>query len=259
MSADRTSVFLRGTGFCFIFLFQVWLAHAVAYLAHEYAHTFIAWVFRAKANPFALDYGHLSWQNIIYLSDIDENVDYDPIFAANRGWLAALIAVSGVLFGNGLGYLLSRRLYASAKAAGKRMLALFLFLFCMMNTGNFLSYVPNRTFTTHADMATVERGLNIGPWWIAIILGVPFCVAVVHFFVRILPDAMNFFFPGWRVAQILLLLFTAYVVFEFFGASGLYRYGEISHRIAAASVYVLFPLSILLCWPRANRIKPSAA
>jgi hypothetical protein len=225
---------------------------------HEYAHSFVAWAFRYKTNPFALDYGRLNLNNVLYLSDIDENVDYGPIFAAGRGHIAALIAVSGVLFGNGIFYLFSRRLYATAKARGQQMLALFMFLFCMMNVGNFLSYVPNRTFTSHADMATVERGLNISPWWIAIVLGVPFCVAVWHFFARILPDAMQFCFPGTKpvakpgatLGQIFLVVLSTYVIFEFFGSAGFHHYGETSHWISSFSVYVLFPLVTILCWPR---------
>lgn len=250
MPADRKKIVLGAAGFGLIVLFQLWLAHALAYLAHEYAHSFMAWALRYKANPLALDYGRLSFQNIVYLSDIDENVDYGPIFAAGRGSLAALIAVSGVLFGNGLFYLLSRRLYVLAKAHGRRLMALFIFLLCMMNVGNFLSYVPNRTFASHADMATVERGLNLSPWWIVLVLGIPFCLAVWHFFARILPDAAQFLFPQAKTGQIFLVLLSAYVVFEFFGESGFHRYGEVSHWLAAASIYVLFPLSVVLCWLR---------
>jgi hypothetical protein len=250
MSLDRRKTFLKVVGFVLVFILQLWLAHALAYLVHEYAHSFLAWALRYKANPLALDYGHLSFKNVVYLDDIDENVDYGPIFAAGHGVLAALIAVAGVLFGNGLFYLLSRRIYTTAKTQGKHLLAFFMFLLCMMNVGNFISYVPNRTFTTHADMATVERGLNISPWWVAIVLGIPFCVALWHFFARILPDARQFFFPHVMLGQIFLVLLSAYVIFKFFGSSGLNRYGEISHWIATCSVYILLPLSIILCWPR---------
>lgn len=250
MLFKQGSILLRYAGLSLLFLFLLWLAHAAGYLVHEYAHSFVAWAFRCKANPLALHYGGLSWDNVLYLSDIDENVDYAPIFQAGHGALAALIAVSGVLFGNGLFYLLSRRLYGVAKACGKRILTLFLFLFCMMNVGNFISYVPNRTFTTHADMATVERGLNISPWWIAIVLGIPFCVAVAHFFVKILPDAMQFFFPDSRLGQVFLLVLSAGVICEFFGRAGLDRYGNISHWIASVWVYALLPLTVVLCWPR---------
>jgi len=257
MPSDRGSGFWKRVAFGLGFVFQLWLAHALGYLVHEYAHTLVAWAFGCKANPLALDYGRLNFDNVVYLEDIDEDVDYAPIFAAGRGAVAALIAVAGVLFGSGLFYLLSRRLYTAAKAVGRRRLALFLYLLCLMNVGNLLSYVPNRTFATHADMATVERGLKVSPWWIAVVLGVPFLVAVWHFCARILPEAMRYFFPGERVGQIFLLFVSAYTLFEFFGSSGFHRYGEVSHWIAAASMYGLFPLTMVLCWPRGG-IAPTA-
>ncbi|WP_158749352.1 hypothetical protein [Acidobacterium sp. S8] len=250
MSSDRRSSFLETPGFGLFFLFQLWLAHALGYLVHEYAHSFVAWALRYKANPLALDYGHLNLANLLYLSDIDENVDYAPIFAAGRGPLASLIAVAGVLFGNGIFYLLTRRIYALARAQGRQMLALFMFFFCMMNVGNFISYVPARTFTNHADMATVQQGLNISPWWIALVMGIPFCVAVGHFFARLLPGAVRFFFPDTRLGQIFLVILSSFIVFGFFGSAGIRHYGEISHWISAFSIYVLFPLTIILCWPR---------
>ena len=230
------------------FSFLFWLAHALGYMVHEYAHSLVAWSLRYKANPLALNYGHLSLDNVLTLGDIDENVDYGPIFAAGRGPLASLIAVAGVLFGNGIFSLVSRHFYTRAKVDGRRMLALFMFLFCMMNTGNFISYVPVRTFTTHADMFTVEKGLNISPWWVAIVLGIPFCLAAWHFFARILPGAMLFFFPDTKAGQFFLLFLTSFMFFEFFGRAGLQHYGEVSHWISVVSVYLLFPVSVLIGW-----------
>ena len=250
MSSGRKDTLLKLATLIPVLIFQLWLTHALAYLAHEYAHSFVAWALRCKANPLALNYGGLNLNNVIFLDDIDENVDYAPIFAAGHGPIAAGIAVSGVLLGNGLFYLLSRRLYTAAKKRGHRMLALFTFLLCLMNVGNFISYVPARTFTTHADMVTVQQGLNISPWWVAIVLGIPFCAAMGHFFAAMLPDAMRFLFPDTKAGQILLLVLSAYMAFKFFGGSGLHRYGEVSHWISAFSIYGLLPLSIILCWPR---------
>jgi hypothetical protein len=252
MSIDRIHTLRRRLTTAVVFGFLFWLAHALGYLVHEYAHSFTAWLLRYKQNPLALDYGHLSLENVLTLGEIDENVNYGPIFAAGRGPLVALIAVAGVLFGNGIFYFLSLHCYSRAKKREKHIGALFMFLFCMMNTGNFISYVPARTFTTHADMFTVERGLNISPWWIAIVLGIPFCIAVWDFFARILPGAMQFFCPNAKAGQIFLLLVTSFMIFEFFGGAGLHRYGEASHWISIVSVYLLFPLSVVGCWPPEN-------
>jgi len=234
-------------------LFLLWLTHALGYFAHEYAHSFTAWSVGYKANPLALNYGHLDWNNILTQDDIDENVDYDPIFASGRGPIAALIAIAGVLFGNGIFYLISQHGYRAAKQAGHFMLALLFFLLCIMNVGNLISYIPVRTFATHADMATVEQGLRISPWWLAIVLGIPFCLAVAHFVLKTLPEAMRYFFSDSRVAQALLLALCCCMIFVFYGGAGLRRYGKISHSISLVSIWLLLPLTAACNWLRTSR------
>jgi len=64
-------------------------------MVYEYAHSFMAYVLHAKVNPFALDYGDLNLEGLLSLSDIDENVDYSPLFAWGRNHAAGLIAVGG--------------------------------------------------------------------------------------------------------------------------------------------------------------------
>lgn len=228
----------------------LWLAHALGYLVHEYAHSFTAWALGCKANPLALDYGHLSFQNVALLSDVDENVDYRPIFSAGKGYLASLVAVAGVLLGNGIFYAVSRAAYAVAKERGRRGVGLFAFLFCMMNVGNFWCYVPIRTFTTHADMATLASGLRISPWWTLAVLGIPFTAAILHFFTRLLPDARRFVLHDEAGPGVALMALSSFVVFAFFGSAGLVGYGEVSHRMSVFSACVLFPLALVLCWPR---------
>jgi hypothetical protein len=199
----------------------------------------------------ALNYGHLTPQNVAFLLGIDGNVDYDPIFAAGKGYLASLIAVAGVLFGNGVFYFAARGLYSFAKERHRQVLGLFAFLFCLMNVGNFLCYVPVRTFTAHGDMATLERGLHALPWWVAAVLGIPFAVAIWHFFSTLLPDACDSLFLGKRIQRVALLALSSFTVFVFpFGAAGLRGYGEVSRWISIFSWCALFPVVVILCWPR---------
>jgi len=240
----RTSLFWLS------FVLLLWLAHALGYLVHEYAHSFTAWALGYKTNPLALDYGRPDLRNLLILSDIDENVDYGRIFTAGKGYLASLIAVAGLLAGNGILYFLSRGLYSFAKRRNRPILGLFALLFCLMNVGNFFAYVPIRTFTTHADMANVERGLRISPWWIATVLGLPFGVAIGHFFMKLLPDARGFLFPHKRAPQVVLVAVSSFTVFAFFGSAGMQGYGPTSHWLTALSLYVLFPVVLILCWPR---------
>ena len=230
-----------------------WLAHALGYLVHEYAHSFSAWAVGYKANPLALHYGHLSPGNVAFLLDIDENVDYDPMFAAGKGYLASLVSAAGVLFGNGLLYLAARGLYSVAKRRRRDALLLFALILCLMNVGNFWCYVPVRTFAAHADMATAEKGLHASPWWIVVVLGIPFAIAIWHYFAKLLPDACGFLFGNarGRMAQTALLTVSLFTVFVFpFGAAGMRGYGATSHWISALSVCLLFPAVTTLCWPR---------
>jgi len=237
--------------FWLLFASLWWFAHALGYLIHEYAHSFAAWAVGYKANPLALNYGHLTAQNVAFLLGIDENVEYDPMFAAGKGYLASLVAVAGVLFGNGVFYFAGRGICSFARRRRSETLGLFAFLCCLMNVGNFFCYVPVRTFTWHADMATVERGLHASPWWIATVLGIPFAIAIWHFFSRLLPDACAFVLPGERIQQSALLALSSFTLFVFpFGASGLKGYGPVSHWISVVSSCVLFPVVVILCWPR---------
>ena len=240
----------RTVVFWLTFVLLLWVAHALGYLLHEYAHSFTAWALGYKANPLALDYGHLSFHNVAIMSDIDENVDYASIFKAGKGHLVSLVAVAGVLLGNGISYAVSRGLYSVAKKRNRQGLGLFAFLFCLMNVGNFWCYVPVRTFTTHADMANVEAGLHLSPWWVALILAFPFAVAIWHFFARLLPDARGFLFGDETVPEIILTAVSSFTVFAFFGSAGLHGYGNVSHWMSVLSACLLFPLVLVLCWPR---------
>jgi hypothetical protein len=235
--------------FSLSFTLQVWLAHALAFFLHEFGHSFAAWIAGYKMNPWALNYGHLSVSNLLLMVDIDENVDYAPIFAAGKGYVASAIAFAGV-FANAAFYIASGWLYSSCRKQGRRSCGLFAFLLCLMNVGNFFDYVPVRTFAPHGDMATLEKGLGVSLWWIIIVLGLPFAAAIWHFFARLLPDARIFLYSNKRLRQIVLVAFSAFVFFVFFGASGIHGYGEPSHLISAFSAAVLFPVALILCWPR---------
>jgi len=235
------------------FVVLLWFAHALGYFLHEFAHSFTAWILGFKANPLALTYGHLSGANVLMQAEVEENVDYDPIFAAGKGMLAALIAGAGVL-ANVAFYLGSRKLYSTCKRFDWKPAGLFSVLFCLMNAGNFLDYVPVRTFATHGDMATLERGLQISPWWVAVVAGIPFAWAIWQFFHSLLPDARMLLFSNSQLRQIALVVTSSFMMFGYYGSSGLHGYGEICRRISFFSVLAVLPAALILSWPRkANR------
>jgi hypothetical protein len=235
--------------FWLLFVVLLWIAHALIYFLHEFGHSFAAWIFGYKPNPLALHYGHLSIANLLFQADVDENVNYGPIFAAGKSPLASLIAAAGVLV-NVVLYFVSRLFFTVCRRRDWKTIGLFAFLLCLMNAGNFLDYVPVRTFTTHADMATLEKGLQISPWWIVTVAGIPFAWAIGHFFYKLLPQARRFLFSDSRLRQIALVLASCFLMFGYYGAAGIRGYGEVSHRISLFSVLVMLPVAVILCWPR---------
>ena len=235
----------------------LWIVHAAAFFSHEYGHSFTAWLLGWKTNPLALNYGGLNPGNLLLQFDIDENVEYDPIFAAGHGVQAAVIALAGVVIGNGLSYLVGRWGYkksqkfgmrAGAAGAGvARTWALAFYWLCVGSVGNFIAYVPTRTFASHADMHTAELGLHCSPWWIIVLPGILFFIALIHFVLRFAPDALRWIFPASPARRVVMVVLTAMALFGFYGASvGWSGYGPTAHALAVIWLCVLLPLSILL-------------
>lgn len=234
-----------------VMIVLVWATHALAFFSHEYSHSFTAWALGWKQNPWLLHFGSLDAGNLIAQIDIDENVDYAPIFAAGAGPQAALISGAGAVIGNGLLLIVLAPLTLRAIAARRRFAVLLLFLLCVMCVGNFIDYVPNRTFAPLDDMRTVETGFGISPWVLLLAPGIPFLAGGWFLFARLLPDARSAVFPDRLKAQRMLTLVSAFLVFVFYGAAGLETgMGAISKGLAYASIGFLFPLVAILCWPR---------
>jgi hypothetical protein len=225
----------------------LWTAHAIAFFAHEYSHAFTAWLLGWKSNPLLLHYGHLTTGNVLAQFDIDENVNYAPIFADGHGWQAGFIALAGLFIGNFLiTYPLSRWGFKAARQRGSRTWGLFFYWLCVASVGNLIDYVPVRTFAADGDMHTLARGLNCSPWCIIVVLGIPFAIVLAHFFFLFAPRALHWLFPqsaGRRAAMVVL---TAFAVFGFYGAAGWSDQDPVSHMISVISVCTLVPLMTIL-------------
>lgn len=63
----------------------IFVTHAMAYLTHEFAHSFTAWAFGWMPHLLMLDYGGLTPGNILLLSNVGGNVQYDPILRSGHG------------------------------------------------------------------------------------------------------------------------------------------------------------------------------
>ncbi len=224
-------------------VFQLWAAHACVFFAHEYAHSFTAWVLGAKSNPFALHYPQPTVVVLLIQLGINQNVDEEALFASGHGAQAAIIAAAGMILGNALiSFSLSRWGYAWAKKAGSRGWAMFAYWATVASVGNFLDYVPVRTFTSEGDMGSVQRGFGWSPWTILVVLGIPTLLALIYFFARVEPATLAWLFPRSVAKRSVFAILTAFAIFGFYGAAGLLEGGPISHKLSVISVTLIFPL-----------------
>src|SRR5215469_13970317 len=103
------------------------LSNYAAIFPHEYAHSIAAWLLGFKQHPFDINYGGTSWLNLLLLSNIDENVNYEMIYALGHGHAAALIAFAGPGIANGTKYLITLLLLNTRSV--QRHLYLYYFIF----------------------------------------------------------------------------------------------------------------------------------
>jgi hypothetical protein len=232
--------------FFLIIILILWTAHAIAFFPHEYAHSFTAWVLGWKSNPLALNYGRLTPVNLLLQFQIDENVDYQPIFNSGHGYQAGSIALAGLLLGNLLlTYPLSLWGYYYAKQRDLRTQGLFCYWLCVASIGNLIDYVPVRTFGNSGDMHTLAKGFNISPWLITVSLGIPFMMILAHFLYKFSPRALHWLFPRSAGRRAIMIMLTSAALFGFYGAVGLLQDHPVSHGISLFSIYGLLPFSVI--------------
>jgi hypothetical protein len=240
----RDNRILRGAVLFSLIIVQIWAAHAVAFFAHEYSHALVAWILGWKNNPLDIDYAKPSIMVFLIQMGINQKVDVGPIFAAGRSMDVALIAVSGSLLGNGIiSYPLSRLVYRQAMKHSRSGWAMFAFWVTAASIGNFIDYVPIRTFAGGlGDLGQLETGLGWSPWVALVVLGIPTLAATLYFFLRIVPTTVNRLFSISPVARYGVAVLSVFFVFGFYGAVGLLEGGPVSYDLSLASVFIALPL-----------------
>ncbi len=239
-------------GFALMTAVIIIAAHAIAYLSHEFSHSFTAWALGYMSHPLALDYGELTPANAVLLLNVGDNVQYDRISSGGSGLAVATIALAGAFVGNGVLYfcvnMAAKRLRPDAVITGS--MAYWLMMMC---AGNIWSYIPIRAITTHADIAIAAGGLGVSVWTLFPILLVPSLLFVGHFFVRTCPWLILLIAqekPG-RIVTIVALTVTWF--FMFFGSAGLFgSYGDVSQAFSVASAAILMPLAVAWLWKRCS-------
>ncbi len=243
---------------------QLWAAHVLAFFPHEYAHSFTAWLLGWKSNPLALNYAHPTL--IVFLAQfgIDQNVNEVPIFASGHGRAAAVIAGAGMVIGNGLvTYPLSRLGYAMARNRERRGWAMLFYWTTVASIGNFIDYVPIRTFTNDGDMFSLERGFGWSPWTVLLVLGAPTALVLIYFLLRIQPQSVSWLFPDSAPRRAIMVLLTGGVLWGFYSATGFIEGGPLAYQMSRACVFVLLPLVTVVSWLLVQRpaatAQPSSA
>jgi hypothetical protein len=239
-------VTVKNLAFALVTFVFVLIAHAVAYLTHEYSHSLTAWSLGWMKQPFGIDYGPATVSNIIFLGDVSDNVDYSPILTSGNGLSAALIALAGPFVGNGLLYFILYGLTSTSFIKSRRFVLAFSYWLSLMCAANVWGYVPIRAITTHADIAIAAQGLGISTWGLF-----PFVMLVsgyitYHFFCRMFPKVYQAVAGGVEGNLALLIAFTSFWYFSFYGADGISgSYGFISQILSITSRYLLFPLCVV--------------
>ena len=249
MAVKKYSTFVLWISFPIIFV----LTHHLSMLPHEYFHSFMGWLLGFKENPFLLDYGHLSLSNIFFLHDFDENINYFSLYLMGHRNLIALVAFAGPGLANGILFFVALYLLRNASIQKNNLFYFFIYWFYLMNLGNFLDYIPVRTFTTHGDVGNFSFGLNISPWVSYIIFGYLVFFACLHFFRVILIEAYYYLeFQSIFSKCILIIISTAILLL--FTTPGLTGYGNISNFLSL-NFFVMAPGILYFCWPSRTWVK----
>jgi hypothetical protein len=235
-------------GFVVACLVCILLAHYAAVLPHEYAHSFMAFALGYKSDPLVIHFGGTSVGNLISLINIDEQVDYAPMFARGDGPAAALVGIAGPGLANGTMYLLSLVLLRRPSVRRHVLLFMLVFWFNFMNVANFFDYVPIRTFASHGDIGHITQGLGISAWTALFVLGIPTSLAMWFLYTRTLPQALGRLAPDSPFRQGFIVTLSVVIMFGYFGLAGFVGYGEPSHTLSVLSL-CLIPIMLIVCRP----------
>lgn len=233
----------------------IWLSHYLAVFPHEFAHSTMAWALGEMESPFGIDYGGKSLLNLLLLWNIDENVQYQHLFAIGHGAQAALSAFAGSGIGSTALFIITWWLLKNQKVKDRPYLYYFLFWLQLMNLGNFYDYVPIRTFSIHGDMGNITHGLNISPWWIFVIFGYPVAYLMWQFFT----NTMIRMFLNLNIDKIYLqaglMIVCVILLFAWFGGilgpltlEHPKANGEVTYFLEIAS-FTAMPGIIVALWP----------
>ncbi|MGE3319645.1 MAG: hypothetical protein AB7I18_10160 [Candidatus Berkiella sp.] len=226
----------------------VLLNYHIAFFAHEYAHSLMAWLLNIKSNPFDIHYGGTSWKNLIFLLNLHENIQYAHLFSQGRNDSIALIAISGIGLGNGLFYLLSIYLLQNKTVKDHPLLYYFIFWLNFMSLAHFYHYVPLLVFSPIGDMANLSKALAISPWIIYILFSYLVIFMLYHFYTKTLITTYQVL-NSTKVSQAALLILCTILMFGYVALDGILGGQGVIPLFLSITSIAAIPGILAACWP----------
>ena len=227
------------------FILSMW----VSILPHEYAHSLVAWGYGYKSNPFNIHYGEFTWQNILFVHGINENVDYALMNSRGDYFAMGLAAFAGPGIATVFMYGLS--LFLLRCEAVKRHAYLFYF-FCwvsVMNLAELISYFVVRVFVRQDDSGTFEYAWGISPWIVFCIGLVIFYFGVRYLYNTLLREVYARLELRSVLAEAVILVLYTFILFGHVSVRILLSPSGVFANVVSAVFCVLAVVVIIRYWP----------
>ncbi|MBY0290094.1 MAG: hypothetical protein K2X52_23570 [Mycobacteriaceae bacterium] len=227
------------------------VTYYVSFMTHEYGHSFAAWILGIKSSPWPITWGSNSIGNFLFLSEVDEHVDYRTAMASGKNLAVAVVALSGIAV-NALLYLVFRLVAPLWRTSTRRFVAYSTFWLLCMEVGNFFCYVPIRVASPSGDMHNWTVGTHLSWWWLYVIIGYLTLWAMIDFYRTVLPESLDTSGIRARIGRALVLVTATLLLFGYFAGPGLMKDDQLTQFISRTSL-LLIPVVMLISWQRVVR------
>ena len=227
------------------------VTYYVSFMTHEYGHSFAAWMLGIKSSPWPITWGSNTIGNFLFLSEVDEHVDYDAAMASGKNLAVAVVALSGIAV-NALLYLVFRFAAPLWRTSTHALVAYSTFWLLAMEVGNFFCYVPIRVASPSGDMHNWTVGSHQSWWWLYVIIGYLTLWAMIDFYRTVMPESLDASDIRARVGRALVLVTATLLLFGYFAGPGLMKDDDLTQFISRTSL-LLIPVVLLVSWRRVVR------
>lgn len=220
-------------------LFFIFLAmHLVIYI-HEWTHGTVAWTFGYKSHPFDVYYGK-DW---IFLSDINEAIDYQAIYRDQKSYVVGLIAIMP-MFVDACLFMLGLSLIKGWKAFKNRFISLFIYWTTLIALADIYAYIPIRTFQKSEDIFNFCSSTNVSCVVVAILGSLFVLWGLFQFFLKVKDRAYFQMKIDSSWSRQTLLFLSLFLFFVYYGGIGFLQPNSTAYFLSMLS-WALFPILFL--------------